>query len=290
METAALPSAVVVSAALETEASRKSIVISLGKTSAKAKMSTKIASDLSKWNERQRELLVETKDEVAMPVVYSVPIADTPLDVEPDVTVLSIPTFNPAEHKKELVAKPSGVIACLLCRRQFQSKDQLDRHERESKLHKENLAKAKPSEAMYRDRASERRAIHGSKDIPIVYDRPDESLVGASLLNSVSFILPPSPSPPHAPPAASNIPLGVSNAGNLLLRKMGWEEGAGLGRDGDGTRVPVGLDAARRDTAGLGTSSTTSSSTAPGGERGYRASIQSATRARFEQLSAAEKK
>jgi hypothetical protein len=30
-------------------------------------------------------------------------------------------------------------VACLLCRRQFASPEQLQRHEKESKLHKENM-------------------------------------------------------------------------------------------------------------------------------------------------------
>ena len=55
-----------------------------------------------------------------------------------------------------------------LCRRAFDSLEQLRKHEAKSKLHAENLAKAQASGGggAYRDRASERRQIYGQVGRP----------------------------------------------------------------------------------------------------------------------------
>jgi hypothetical protein len=64
-------------------------------------------------------------------------------------------------------------FACFLCRRQFDSAEKLGRHEKESKLHADNVLKAASQQqqqavvgggdSVYRDRAQERREIHGEK-------------------------------------------------------------------------------------------------------------------------------
>ena len=86
-----------------------------------------------------------------------------------------------------VAAAPIPAFVCTLCRRQFTSGEQLLRHERESKLHAANLAKVGQSievnnsnsstsaigvetSTAYRDRASERRAVHGQLE-------PDTSLL-----------------------------------------------------------------------------------------------------------------
>lgn len=85
----------------------------------------------------------------------------------------------------------SPAVICTLCQRQFLTEAQLTRHEKESKLHARNLAEAKLSEmtkvtgsvegtgrgnapsGKYRDRASERRAISGVSDAPVVPSTTD---------------------------------------------------------------------------------------------------------------------
>merc|ERR1712203_883383 len=67
-------------------------------------------------------------------------------------------------------------LACLLCQRQFPSKEKLTKHNQLSELHKQNLEKwkvrsgsledANSDGQQYRDRARERRAKYGEADEP----------------------------------------------------------------------------------------------------------------------------
>jgi len=64
-------------------------------------------------------------------------------------------------------------LACLLCKRQFQSKEILSKHTQVSQLHKENLeslTKSRQSSSAnkleYRDRAKERRQKYGAPEPP----------------------------------------------------------------------------------------------------------------------------
>ncbi|XP_069739164.1 RNA-binding protein 10-like, partial [Phaenicophaeus curvirostris] len=106
-------------------------------------------------------------------------------------------------------------LACLLCRRQFPSKEALLRHQQLSGLHKQNLelqrrshpAPPEGEELRYRDRAAERRVKQGGPDPPETKRR---RFGGAP------------PGPPEAPPPP---PLGCR-----MLQAMGWKEGSGLGR------------------------------------------------------------
>lgn len=112
--------------------------------------------DIAKWSE------IKTADEGVH--------ADKSVVKRDDVSVPAIP------------GKATATFVCTLCRRQFASNEQLLRHNRESKLHASNLAKANltagsidnvagsvthenvdiaSSIGPYRDRASERRAVHG---------------------------------------------------------------------------------------------------------------------------------
>merc|ERR1712001_153398 len=67
-------------------------------------------------------------------------------------------------------------LACLLCQRQFPSKEKLTKHNQMSDLHKQNLEKWRSRSGsvedsnfdsqQYRDRARERRAKYGEADEP----------------------------------------------------------------------------------------------------------------------------
>jgi RNA-binding protein 5/10 len=118
-----------------------------------------------------------------------------------------------------------GQPICLLCRRKFASVEKLKQHEELSALHKENLQKEKEADAEkeqeamasmeYRDRALERRIMHG----------PDTASLPA---------LPRDLDAPAAREADVVRPednLGASNVGNQMLQKMGWKSGASLGRN-----------------------------------------------------------
>jgi len=112
-----------------------------------------------------------------------------------------------------------GQPICIICKRKFQSVEKLRLHERESELHKQNLAnlenaressfKRKESPAgTYTDRAQKRRDLHGIEEAAALgtsarINEPDEPIESA---------------------AAPNDTLGSDNIGNQLLRKMGWKE------------------------------------------------------------------
>jgi RNA-binding protein 5/10 len=163
----------------------------------------------------------------------------------------------------------NGNVICTLCRRQFTSPELLQRHERESKLHAENLAKSKLSQdsesAVYRDRASERRAIHGQSEIPediLDPGRRDDIFnsgerrkrragsVTDLMVDNSSALVAASSVPP---PVLSD---DVNNPGNQLLRRMGWNEGTGLGKDSSGRveSIAESVSASGRvkSTAGVG--------------------------------------
>ncbi|XP_053823990.1 RNA-binding protein 10 isoform X2 [Vidua chalybeata] len=110
-------------------------------------------------------------------------------------------------------------LACLLCRRQFPSREALLRHQQLSGLHKQNLELQRrshlgpaegtergDSEMKYRDRAAERREKQGGPDPP----EPKRRKFGG---------------PPATPGDTEGPPLGCR-----MLQAMGWKEGSGLGR------------------------------------------------------------
>ena len=244
-----------VAASVDLEAPRKPVTLSLGIKSSKPKVPVKLTQDISKWNERQKELAEPTSEKKS----------------EEEVPELKIPVY--AAEKSEVKDGKESVIACLLCRRQFKTSEQLLRHEKESKLHAENLAKKAAEDVKYRDRASERRAMHGTASVPIL-DRQVERPIPIG----VQF----APMIPQPVPASSAIPISEDNTGNALLRKLGWE-GEGLGKGNQGIAVPVGLEEPKQDRGGLG-SSTANSSWEHATTEDYRKSVRDAARTRFNHL------
>uniref|UniRef100_A0A0B7APJ4 RNA-binding protein 5 n=2 Tax=Arion vulgaris TaxID=1028688 RepID=A0A0B7APJ4_9EUPU len=134
-------------------------------------------------------------------------------------------------------------LACLLCKRQFQSKDILSKHTQVSDLHKQNLealTKSKISSSSgkieYRDRAKERRQKYGAPEPPEPKRRKGREL---DVLEPISYEEP------------TKLGIGEENIGNKLLQKMGWSEGQGLGKANQGIVDPI--EAKRRNQmAGLG--------------------------------------
>ncbi|EDV25915.1 uncharacterized protein TRIADDRAFT_55476 [Trichoplax adhaerens] len=142
-------------------------------------------------------------------------------------------------------------FACLLCRRQFSSKDTLMKHVELSGLHKTNLkahnAKlenqvrfvfrnlmSKSKELLYRDRAKERRQLYG---------QPDKVKEGPGRKSRQQNITKYEQPTKHG--------LTGSNVGNKMLKAMGWSEGEGLGRANQGITAPISAQV-RSATAGLG--------------------------------------
>jgi RNA-binding protein 5/10 len=94
---------------------------------------------------------------------------------------------------------------------------------------------------VYRDRASERRVIHGQPDIPLPEVSGTSSSTGGKKIRDVVIPTPAPPAPPPKEPAKDE-----NNIGNKLLKKMGWSEGTGLGLSGEGRVDPMFVSFFRR--------------------------------------------
>ncbi|XP_073178460.1 LOW QUALITY PROTEIN: RNA-binding protein 10 [Lepidochelys kempii] len=129
-------------------------------------------------------------------------------------------------------------LACLLCRRQFPSKEALIRHQQLSGLHKQNLEihrrahlseqelealEKNDMEMKYRDRAAERREKYGVPEPP----EPKKRKYSAVMPATVDFEQP------------TRDGLGSDNIGSRMLQAMGWKEGSGLGRKKQGIVTPI---------------------------------------------------
>lgn len=130
-------------------------------------------------------------------------------------------------------------LACLLCKRAFQSLDILNKHIKMSNLHKENLQKhnlnmqnnsqnsSSPTSSLsYRDRAKERRLKYGEADPPPP-NRSRERFEKEMRKQTAQ-------AQKQASSNLASTPIDESNVGNRLLQKMGWSEGQGLGRSNQG--------------------------------------------------------
>jgi RNA-binding protein 5/10 len=176
-----------------------------------------VAPHLKFWTNRHAE-------------IHGIPAKD-----EEDVTSEKMmPKKKSEEEASE--SPPSQTFAdferkcCLLCSRQFKTEAEVNKHERISQLHRDNLkdeelvakalAKMKKSlesvseNSAYRDRAKERRqAFNQPKQPAAQHHRP-----------KASSVVPPKKEE-EAP---------IPSKGAALLGKMGWSAGDGLGAQGTG--------------------------------------------------------
>lgn len=126
---------------------------------------------------------------------------------------------------------------CLLCLRQFKSDEEVNKHERLSQLHRDNLKneekKAKALQKLakansedtdspgYRDRAKERRQAFNQPKKPA--GEPSKGGKPATVTPEKAEV--------DVPPVVSK--------GAALLGKMGWSAGEGLGAEGTGIVAPI---------------------------------------------------
>eukprot|EP00092_Neocalanus_flemingeri_P001486 GFUD01001585.1.p1 GENE.GFUD01001585.1~~GFUD01001585.1.p1 ORF type:complete len:599 (-),score=180.12 GFUD01001585.1:151-1947(-) len=150
-------------------------------------------------------------------------------------------------------------LACLLCKRQFQSKEKLSKHNTLSDLHKQNIVEWRKQNVggaemggsnrsqevnnfQYRDRAKERRNKFGDDDKPVPNKFKEKYL---KALDEVTVS--------GGASEAANMPkIGEENVGNRMLQKMGWKDGLGLGKKNQG-RTEIITAQSRTAQSGLGT-------------------------------------
>ncbi|EXJ85572.1 hypothetical protein A1O1_05937 [Capronia coronata CBS 617.96] len=148
---------------------------------------------------------------------------------------------------------------CYLCMRQFPNNAEVNKHERLSDLHRQNLrdeAKVKKALAklakhgiqpnqpvvsamQYRDRARERRKIYGvvNKKGEQVQPPPPPPGAQRSAKQPAS-----SGSGDDADEPAAPVSVPVQSKGASLLSKMGYTAGQGLGASGEGMTAPISQD------------------------------------------------
>jgi RNA-binding protein 5/10 len=140
-------------------------------------------------------------------------------------------------------------LACLLCQRQFPSKEKLTKHNQLSDLHKQNLDQWRSRQGssngdsetdglQYRDRAKERRAKFGEAD------QPKPNKLKEKYMRAMQDV---------ETKALPEKNIGSDNIGSKMLQRMGWKEGLGLGKSNQG-RTDIVEAEQRTQKAGLGSS------------------------------------
>jgi len=246
--------------------------------------SKKTVNNINKWNQVQEELTHNT-DAVPALAPRTTIVTPAPTAVVPMVQ----PEASPLPQEKDFEFADMNAMTCLLCARKFKSQDQLERHNKESDLHKKNfkdanlrdVARQKADTARqavsgatdqpkYRDRASERRVMHNQPDVPM----PENS---GKLSKKKAAEGPP---PPASPPPPLNPGQDQNNVGNKLLKMMGWKEGTGLGSTGEGRVDPI-QTAIYAQGVGLGASKGKEIGKYAEGYTGYVNMAQDAARERY---------
>jgi RNA-binding protein 5/10 len=161
---------------------------------------------------------------------------------EPEDAALS--TEPPKPEKPTSDSPPSQSFAdierkcCLLCSRQFKTEAEVNRHERVSQLHRDNLlnedlkkkalvklaksgsAQAEAETSTYRDRAKERRQAFNQPKQPAAQHKGAKEAVAGSR-------------------SVDEDETSVPSKGAALLGKMGWTAGEGLGAQGTGRKDAI---------------------------------------------------
>ncbi|TSM36131.1 RNA-binding protein 5 [Bagarius yarrelli] len=226
----------------------------------KSKTAQQIAKDMERWAKslnKQKENFKSSFQPISQEERKEAAAADAGFTLfEKKVGLVaaysgdSEPEETPESEEKDDKLTDWKKMACLLCRRQFPTKEALIRHQQLSDLHKQNLEvhrrsklseaeleelERKETEMKYRDRAAERREKYGIPEPPVPKKRKFTQ---------------PTPVVNYEQPTKDG--LNSDNIGNKMLQAMGWKEGKGLGRNQQGITAPIEAQM-RTKGAGLGT-------------------------------------
>ncbi|XP_044730433.1 RNA-binding protein 5 [Chrysoperla carnea] len=167
-------------------------------------------------------------------------------------------------------------LICLLCKRKFNSKEGLAKHQKVSDLHRTNLEqyclqhgidREQGQTMKYRDRAKERREKFGESDAPPPSKLKEKYLKAREASEPIL-------------PVQPQTPIGSDNVGNKLLQKMGWSEGQGLGKSNQGRTTII---QAERMVSNVGLGAKANSYTALPGES-YKDVVKKMMYARYQEI------
>lgn len=180
-------------------------------------------SQLQFWKDRHAELHGTSKDSSEEPGIHKdnekAPDVGGDSAVEPNAP----PTQSYADLKRNF---------CYLCMRQFQDAASVNKHERLSQLHRDNLQNEEA-----KSRALAKLAKHGINQQPATEyrDRAKERRQAFAPGKTAG-------SKPSAPKKEEEPPIPSTSKGASLLSKMGWSEGSGLGAQGTGVTAPIATE------------------------------------------------
>ena len=166
---------------------------------------------------------------------------------EPNPLPIFVPENGLSKPKNRFI--DTTFLCCLLCDLKFSSESNLMDHAQNSLEHaekfeqywKESVLENQDESEMYHDRAAERREAFGIDDEKLKCIQEEQCV------SRPCVITPNEPQDNQTSPFPS-----IDSVGAKLLKKMGWKEGAGLGKDSSGITEPIKAKTIEHSGAGIG--------------------------------------
>ena len=165
-------------------------------------------------------------------------------EIEESTASNCVPEESLSKSKSKFI--DTTFLCCLLCDMKFSSESSLMDHAQNSPDHAEkfeeywrtSVIENQDESEMYHDRAAERREAFGIDEEKLKNIKEEQCKPSAASLSEPQNIQSP-------PPIADSI-------GAKLLKKMGWKEGTGLGKDSSGIKEPIKAKTIEHSGAGIG--------------------------------------